>query len=54
MSKGELWEVHKNGSLAAFYEMFPEARPKCAGIPGCPCAGCCKARGRSLDRGGRE
>lgn len=51
MSKGELFEVHKNGSMGAFYDLFPESRPKCAGIPGCGCSICCLARG--LERGGR-
>ena len=38
-SKMELYEYHRNnGSLAAFYELYPEARPRQA----------------ERDRGGRE
>jgi hypothetical protein len=52
MSKGELLEVHRN-DMGAFFDLFPNSRPKCAGIPGCPCGACCKARGRLQERGGR-
>jgi hypothetical protein len=54
MGKGELREYHRAGSMAAFYDLYPESRPKCTGVSGCPCPGCCKMRGRMLDRGGRD
>lgn len=50
MSKGELYEVHKAGSMGAFYDLYPESKPQCAGIAGCGCAACSKRRGQMLER----
>lgn len=51
MSKGELLEYHSlNGSMALFYDMYPESKPKCMGVAGCPCPACCRMRGRESER----
>ena len=48
MSKGQLLEFHRqNGTIGAFYELYPEYRPACSGVAGCPCASCRKSRGRA-------
>ena len=51
MSKGELREYHsKYGHMGDFYELYGDERPQCMGVLGCPCPGCCKMRGRMMDR----
>jgi hypothetical protein len=49
-SKGEVYEAHKNSGINAFFDLYPESRPKCTGDPGCPCGRCCKMRGDMLER----
>jgi hypothetical protein len=54
-TRARLLAFHRrNNSMGRFYEMYQNEGPKCSGEPGCPCAACCRMRGRMADRGGRE
>jgi hypothetical protein len=49
-SKWEVYEAHKNSGINAYYDLYPEARPRCSGDPGCACRSCCRMRGHERDR----